>query len=39
MMIIPLFLKKKLDEILKHDLWWDADTCLDIHLLMKLCKN
>ena len=25
--------KKKLDEILKHDLWWDADKCLEMGLV------
>ena len=25
--------KRKLDEILKHDLWWDADTCLRYSLV------
>ena len=25
--------KRKLDEILKHDLWWDADTCIKYNLV------
>ena len=25
--------KKKLDEILKHDIWWDADQCLEYGLV------
>ena len=25
--------KKKLNEILKHDLWWDADYCLEVGLI------
>jgi ATP-dependent protease ClpP protease subunit len=25
--------KKQLDEILKHDLWWDAQTCLNYGLI------
>ena len=25
--------KNKLNEILKHDLWWDADTCLEYGLI------
>ncbi len=28
--------KKKLDEILKHDLWFDADTCLEYGLVDEL---
>lgn len=29
---------KKLDEILKHDLWWDADTCLKFNLVDEILK-
>ena len=25
--------KRKLNEILKHDLWWDAKTCLEYGLV------
>ena len=25
--------KNKLDDILKHDLWWDAETCLQYGLV------
>ena len=25
--------KRKLNEILKHDLWWDAKTCLEYGLI------
>ena len=27
---------KELDEILKHDLWWDAKKCLDYGLIDKI---
>jgi ATP-dependent Clp endopeptidase proteolytic subunit ClpP len=30
--------KKKLDEILKHDIWWNADTCLQYGLVDELWK-
>jgi len=43
---IKLIYKKKtnienndLDEILKHDLWWDAKKCLKVGLVDKICKN
>ncbi len=29
---------KKLDEILKHDLWWDAETCLKFNLVDEILK-
>ena len=29
---------KKLDEILKHDLWWDAETCLKFDLVDEILK-
>ena len=43
---IKLIYKKKtnidnddLDEILKHDLWWDAKKCLKVGLVDKICEN
>ena len=27
---------KELDEILKHDLWWDAEKCLEYGLVDKI---
>ena len=31
--------KKNLDEILKHDLWWDAKKCLKMGLVDKIVEN
>jgi len=31
--------KNKLDEILKHDLWWDANKCLKVGLVDKIVEN
>ena len=28
-----VFFRKELDKLLKHDLWWDADTCLKYGLV------
>ena len=28
--------KEELDEILKHDLWWDAEKCLEYGLVDKI---
>ena len=28
----------KLDEILKHDIWWDSKECLKLDWLMKFSK-
>ena len=28
--------EKKIDELLKHDLWWDAKTCLKYGLIDKI---
>jgi ATP-dependent protease ClpP protease subunit len=25
--------RRKLNDILKHDVWWDAKTCLDVGLV------
>lgn len=30
--------QKKIDEILKHDLWWDADTCKNYNLVDEILK-
>ena len=29
----------KLDEILKHDLWWDANKCLKVGLVDKIAES
>ena len=31
--------KKNLDEILKHDLWWDSKKCLKMGLVDKIVEN
>tara|TARA_E500000178_G_C16807088_1_gene655206 strand:+ start:55 stop:291 length:237 start_codon:yes stop_codon:yes gene_type:complete len=31
--------KKELNEILKHDLWWDAKKCLECGLVDKINRN
>ena len=31
--------KNKLDEILKHDLWWDANKCLKVGLVDKIAES
>ena len=28
--------EEKIDELLKHDLWWDAETCLEYGLVDKI---
>ena len=30
--------QKKIDEILKHDLWWDANTCKNYNLVDDILK-
>ena len=30
---------KKLDEILKHDIWWDADKCVENGLVDEIMRK